>query len=1435
MSYDVESYDYAWLRLKKEDIKDLKSPLSDLSDWAKDNFHLHILKIMRNPRYMHWTVKNLLNVDLLPEQVVILQELWSKSFPMYIASRGFGKALEPNTPVRTKDGWTPIKDLEVGDKVYGSDGKLTNVIMTTQEQTNLNYYRITLRDGRQIDCCEDHMWKVWDKNKNKNKASLVWSEISTKEMVDNYYWNRKGNKSSGKEYRYALPINKPIEDSEKEYKLHPYVLGVLLGDGCMTQRTITISSNDFEIIENVKSLLPYGYTIDKMPSSDKDYIITRSNNKVPAFYKLLEEIGIFGHNSKTKFIPEEYKYGSIDQRMDLVRGLMDTDGYSNGQSVIEYYTISDKLSNGFLDIARSLGLHCKQSIREAWYRGERYNDCYRISIYTDQEVFTLPRKLDYLKHTVSKQGQSKYEKVFITNIEYIGKKDGYCIQVDNEDKTYITKDYIVTHNSFLLAVYSTLRCLLIPGSKIVIVGAAFRQSKVIFEYMETIWRNAPILRSLCSDNSGPRRDIDRCTLRINDSWTIAVPLGDGGKIRGLRAHTIIADEFNCLEGNTLVETDSGLIRIGSNEDPSNLMINTGDDSLPYEKPDTYVTTQAVDAYEVKFENGYVIRCSENHQLMTKDEDWKLAVDLKAGDYVESTNKYKFPSSGPIGDEKLCWLMGILVSEGSICNESRLSMKTTDLDLANKISKEFGFKIHTRDAYVDRRGWNCKKSYELYIYDKSFRKQLYDFGLDYVKANNKKIPSGVLKESKSCMLAFLEGLFEGDGSCFTFSSGKIDNRLGLAYYSVSEQLCRDVQIVLDKLGFDSYINKRKSKISKNDQWFIRLNGIDAYTLSSIFNIDRFNIALSNCYVPKEPCYYTWDKGRKQWKISIKYCDKVIQKRFKDLSMAQGAIDEIISRPRYRKVKSVRKLKNKMILYDYHLPITHSFYAGGFRNHNSIPVEIYETVVAGFAAVSKDPVNNVKSAARRKAMQDDGVWSDSQEEKYQTKHKNQSILSGTAGYDFEPYAAYWKKYKSIIKHKGDFKKIAEEEGANEDDTPDYLKSLNADSFSIVRIPYELIPPAFMSDEMVSRSRATMHTGTYLMEYGASFAKDSQGFFKRTMIEACVASDKNLAKDNWAPWCPSVFDVETRGHQDKKYVFGIDPASEVDNLALIILEIHPEHQRIVYSWTTNRKDFQDRKRLGLTEVGDYYSFVVRKIRDLMQVFPCIRIGIDSQGGGYQIAEGLRDPDKMRAELNEQALLPIIDDSKAKETDRLPGLHIVELVNFASAEWTSQANHGLRKDMEDRILLFPRFDNLTLGMITAQDEMRFKQLKKQVGDTAALKLYDTLEDVIMDIEDLKAELSTIMVTRSASGREKFDTPEIKLDTGKKGRMRKDRYSALVIANMIARTMHREIPNPAYSIIGRSAASFDQKKEKDGKMYIGQHWASSYDVRSVAIVRRGQ
>jgi hypothetical protein len=470
--------------------------------------------------------------------------------------------------------------------------------------------------------------------------------------------------------------------------------------------------------------------------------------------------------------------------------------------------------------------------------------------------------------------------------------------------------------------------------------------------------------------------------------------------------------------------------------------------------------------------------------------------------------------------------------------------------------------------------------------------------------------------------------------------------------------------------------------------------------------------------------------------------------------------------------------------------------------SISPDIYETVVAGFAAVSASPIQNVKEEARKKAMREAGLWSD-ELEAVQIKKGNQAIISGTADYSFKHFASYWNRYKAIINSRGDPHKLKEIFG---EDVPD---NFNWYDYSIVRIPYELIPKGFMDDKQVARAKATIHTGIYNMEYAACFTEDSDGFFKRSLIESCVCKENNPIKINDKP---IIFDVNTKGNANKQYVYGIDPASEKDNFSIVVLEIHPDHNRIVYCWTTNRSNFKDRQKTGLVGEHDFYGFCARKIRNLMKVFPCYRIGMDAQGGGVAVEEALHDPSKITE--GEQLIWPIIDIDKAKDTDDQQGLHILELVQFAKAEWTAQANHGLRKDLEDKILLFPRFDELSLGLALDKEG-------KDIVNSDIDKLYDSESECILEIEELKDELTTIVMTQTSTGvggRDKWDTPDVKLPNGKKGKLRKDRYSALVIANMIARQMNRQLVGIDYGVIGANLRAIPKKK-KDGEMYKGPNW----------------
>jgi hypothetical protein len=461
--------------------------------------------------------------------------------------------------------------------------------------------------------------------------------------------------------------------------------------------------------------------------------------------------------------------------------------------------------------------------------------------------------------------------------------------------------------------------------------------------------------------------------------------------------------------------------------------------------------------------------------------------------------------------------------------------------------------------------------------------------------------------------------------------------------------------------------------------------------------------------------------------------------------------------------------------------------------SIPRSIFENVVAGFAAVSSSPIENVKRVASEKRAIEMGEATESEIEAHE-EGANQIILSGTAYYDFNHFSEYWKKWKQIIESKGNPKKLTELFG--DDEIP---PGFDWRQYSIIRIPYELLPEGFMDASQVARSKATVHTGIYQMEFGACFSTDSNGFFKRSLIEGCVVSPDNPVS---MPSGEVNYQPMLRGNPNARYVFGIDPASEVDNFSIVVMELHEDHSRIVYCWTTNRSEHKEKIKAGVVSETDFYSYCARKIRDLMKVFPCAEIALDAQGGGIAIIEALHDKDKIQE--GELPIWPTIDENKEKDTDGEVGLHIVRMIQFAKADWVGEANHGLRKDFEDKVVLFPYFDSATIGLAISDDKIKNR-------------LYDTLEDCVMEIEELKDELSMIIMTQTTSGRDKWDTPEVKLAGGKKDRLRKDRYSSLIMANMSARSIRRTPPPPIYDTTGGFAGGI--KGDMTGPSYVGPSW----------------
>ena len=479
--------------------------------------------------------------------------------------------------------------------------------------------------------------------------------------------------------------------------------------------------------------------------------------------------------------------------------------------------------------------------------------------------------------------------------------------------------------------------------------------------------------------------------------------------------------------------------------------------------------------------------------------------------------------------------------------------------------------------------------------------------------------------------------------------------------------------------------------------------------------------------------------------------------------------------------------------------------GYRSNDTLAdefssqsAEIFETVIAGFSSVSQDPVQNTKDAAALAFLKSINQPTDVVKRDDFNKD-NQITITGSAYYYFNHFAQYWEKWKSIIHSKGDRERL------NEIFKGDIPEGFNWEDYCVIRIPYQLLPIGFMSDANIARSKAIMTTGIFQMEFGACFSKDSNGFFKASSIENATANkDNNIKLPSSEEYI--IFDAKVKGDPDKEYVFGVDPASEVDNFSVVIIELGIDHNRVVYCWTTNSKKFKKKLQKGLIDNRDYYGFCCRKIRNLMKDFNCVHVALDAQGGGKAVYEAFHDEKNM--ESGEVALWEVIESGKKKDSDGEAGKHVIQLAQFSNYEYISSANHNLKKDIEDKTLLFSRYSAALLSFedaIAGIDE----------DDLEDTSIYDTLEDCIIELQELKTELAQIVVTTTASGRERWDTPETKISGSRKGRSRKDRYSALLIANASARKrMRGENDDKDMN------SQYNKVNNKD-MSYIGPRWAT--------------
>lgn len=365
---------------------------------------------------------------------------------LIIAPTGSGKAQPLDSLLLTEGGFVKMGDVKVDDKIFGEDGK-PHTVTGVFPQGEKDIYEIELNDGSKVRCCGEHLWtyQTVDDRVNKKYRTTTLYEIMKKKL---YKTTIEGHRR----WQIYLPMTKPVQFKEKDVKLDSWLMGVLLGDGCFKERNSpSFSNTETDILCKVSELVEsIDMELHKRPNSC-DYMIVNKEGKKNKLNIILEEYGLISKKSYDKFIPNDYLYNTVEVRLEILRGLIDTDGNVQKNGVIEFSSSSEQLVKDVQFLVQSLGGTAKISSRipKYTYKGEKRQGrmSYRIRINPPKTLLFHTSQKHSSKIEINRQRDSYRQ---IKNIAYIGKEICQCIMVDNPTHLYLTDGFVVTHNTHFI-------------------------------------------------------------------------------------------------------------------------------------------------------------------------------------------------------------------------------------------------------------------------------------------------------------------------------------------------------------------------------------------------------------------------------------------------------------------------------------------------------------------------------------------------------------------------------------------------------------------------------------------------------------------------------------------------------------------------------------------------------------------------------------------------------------------------------------------------------------------------------------------------------------------------------------------------------------------------------------------------------------------------
>lgn len=428
-----------------------------------DNFN-NIVPIKYNGQFQQFPGMNP-DIKLHPHIKDFVWQVVSTGGGLAAHEVGSGKAQPLDAKILTPTGWSRMGTIHLGDDVIAGDGTVTKVTGIFP-QGEKEIFRVTFSDGGSTECCEEHLW-LTQTYRERNQA------INFKRFAKSEWTCDKAKVRTLAEIRetlvsphlgaknHSVPVVGQVDFASEPVPIDPYLLGVLLGDGSISQNQAKITTGDEEIIEYATAGLPKTVLMRESLSARRSGCGTWSivrlrragfgKDRLPnPFVETLAELGLIGCRSHNKFIPSVYKINDSSVRLGILQGLFDTDGsISSRDNSIHYYTVSNELAEDVIFLVRSLGGMVSRRIKHPTYtyKGEKKKGrpCHDLCINLPPGLmpFRLKRKADLVVD------KTKYKPArYIVGVEPVGRKQAQCIRVDHPSHLYVTDDFVVTHNTY---------------------------------------------------------------------------------------------------------------------------------------------------------------------------------------------------------------------------------------------------------------------------------------------------------------------------------------------------------------------------------------------------------------------------------------------------------------------------------------------------------------------------------------------------------------------------------------------------------------------------------------------------------------------------------------------------------------------------------------------------------------------------------------------------------------------------------------------------------------------------------------------------------------------------------------------------------------------------------------------------------------------------